>query len=229
MKKIIIVFLSLFIIFSVSSCDNKKDSSINDNNNVKKEKTEKTATNQERKMTDEEILEFNKMFVFEIEDKNSTDNEVNVNPICYFFTSYYEDVRDMDMGKFVKYIPRETFLNNEDAREIEDLKAKGFEIPFSEIENAPVPFGRIPYSKVEKILNDYANVELKDMKNMSDAIYSKENQCFYSYASDFDVFPFNAESGTIKGDIVTLKSDVSKLTLKKEERNYYIQSHTPLK
>ena len=148
-----------------------------------------------------------------------------LNPICHFFSSYYENVTELDMGQFVYYIPRETYLTENDKEEIEALKQSGALLPFEKIENSPVPFGRISYATVNKYLKTYANISLEDMTNMGDAIYSEKYESFYSYASDFGPGFFNCTGGTIDGDIVTLYSDNATLTLKQDGDNYYIVSH----
>ena len=183
-------------------------------------------------LTPEQINDVNAKFyallpTSEDEDVSAVTSEMSVtlNPICHFFKSYYEDVTELDMGQFVYYIPRETYLTENDMEEIEELKQSGFELPFEQFETSPVPFGRIPYATVDNYLKTYANKSLKDMTNMGDAIYSDKYQCFYSYASDFDPGFFNCTRGTIDGDIVTLYSDTAILTLKRDGDNYYIVSY----
>lgn len=155
----------------------------------------------------------------------SLEGDFILNPICHFFSSYYEKVTELDMGQFVYYIPRETYLTTNDKEEIDALKQSGAWLPFEEIENSPVPFGRIPYATVNKHLKTYANISLEDMTNMGDAIYLDEYESFYSYASDFGPGFFNCTGGMIEGDIVTLYSDNATLTLKQDGDNYYIMSH----
>lgn len=148
-----------------------------------------------------------------------------LNPITHFFTSYYEKAEDLDMNRFVYYMQRESFLSADDAAEIETLKASGMSLPFEDIENSSVPFGRIPAAAVDACLKTYANISLSAVSSMGDALYSEEYKTFYSYASDFDPGRFFCTSGEIKGDIVTLYSEDAVLTLQKEAENYYIVSH----
>lgn len=156
------------------------------------------------------------------------DGEFVLNPISHFFTSYYESPEQLDMGKFVYYMPRETFLTAEDQDEIAKLKASGAWLPFDDINDSPVPFGRIPAATVEQYLQKYMNVSLKDMTNMSDALYLEEYQSFYSYASDFGPGTFYCTSGEINGNVITLYSDHAKLTVKKDGTNYFIISHVSI-
>lgn len=177
-----------------------------------------------KELTSEQINEVNTKFEQLLPDVTS-EGDFTLNPICHFFTSYYKNVTDLDMGQFVYYIPRETYLTEKDEAEIEALKQSGAQLPFEEIKNSPVPFGRIPYATVDKYLKTYANISLKDMTNMGNAIYSDEYKSFYSYASDFGPGFFNCTGGTIDGDIVTLNSDNAVLILKRDGDNYYIVSH----
>lgn len=58
-------------------------------------------------------------------------------------------------------------------------------LPFDNIDNYFVTFGRIPFATVEQYLKKYMNVSLDDMTNMGDALYLEEYETFYSYANDF--------------------------------------------
>ncbi|MEG2679154.1 MAG: DUF4825 domain-containing protein, partial [Oscillospiraceae bacterium] len=161
-------------------------------------------------------------------EEGGSEGDVVLNPITHFFSSYYERVMALDMGAFVYYFPRESYLTAADEAEIETLKAAGLWLPFDNIQDSPVPFGRIPYAAVDACLKTYANVSLNDMTNMGDAIYSKEYESFYSYASDFGPGFFTCVRGEIVGDTVTLYSEQAKLTLQKEGERYFIVSHLPL-
>lgn len=157
----------------------------------------------------------------------SSEGEFTLNPISHFFTSYYDKPENLDIGKFVYYIPRETFVTPEDEKELKKLKElEG--LPFDNIDNPPVPFGRIPFATVEQYLKKYMNVSLDDMTNMGDALYLEEYETFYSYASDFGPGIFHCIRGEINGDIVTLYSKNAVLTLKKDDTNYYIISHVSI-
>jgi len=157
----------------------------------------------------------------------SSEGEFTLNPISHFFTSYYDKPENLDVGKFVYYIPRETFVTAEDEKELEKLRELEW-LPFDNIDNSSVPFGRIPFATVEQYLQKYMNVPLDDMTNMGDALYLEEYETFYSYASDFGPGSFHCTRGEINGDIVTLYSENAVLTLKKDDANYYIISHVSI-
>lgn len=194
-----------------------------------------TGCSKTKELTPEQIDKVNTAFETLLPAKESdmpnvtsSDGDFILNPISHFFTSYYEKPEDLDMGSFVYYIPRETYLSEKDSAEIEALKASGADLPFEEIQSSPVPFGRIPFSTVNEYLNTYANMSLEAMTNMGDALYSREYGVFYSYASDFDPGAFYCTSGKIKEDTVTLFSEHAVLTLQKNAEYYFIISHLPL-
>ncbi|MEA5011888.1 MAG: hypothetical protein VB100_09245 [Angelakisella sp.] len=191
-----------------------------ENNPDAKELTAEQISEVNRKL--EPLLSINED---DTQSVTASEGDLTVNPICYFFTSYYENVTDLDLGEFVYYIPRETYLTEKDKTEIEALKQSGFDLPFDEIEKSPVPFGRIPYAAVDETLKTYANISLKDMTNTGNAIYADTYESFYSYASDFGVGTFYCTNGTISGDTITLHSKFATLVLKREGDNYYIVSH----
>lgn len=188
-----------------------------------------------RALTVQEIETANEAFetmlpAHEGEVVSATDSESDwiLNPISHFFTSYYETPEQLDMGKFVYYIPRESFVGAEDKDELEKLKETGAWLPFDDIQDSPVPFGRIPFSTVEQYLQTYMNVSLKDMTNMGDALYLEDYETFYSYASDFGPGTFYCTRGEIRGDTVTLYGEDAKLTLQKDGTKYFITSHLPI-
>lgn len=213
MKKVFVIMIGLMLIIS-SSCSQPQAES--------------------RSLSEKEIQTVNEAFEPLLPankgDMNvitSSEGEFILNPILHFFTSYYDKPTNLDIGKFVYYIPRETFVTAEDEKELEKLKElEG--LPFDNLDNSPVPFGRIPFATVEKYLKKYMNVSLDDMTNMGDALYLEEYETFYSYTSDFGPGIFHCTSGEINGDIVTLYSKNAVLALKKDDTNYYIISHVSI-
>ncbi len=169
-------------------------------------------------LTDEEIQEANEAFATFLPDGT-------LNPTGYFFTSYYARPQDMDLGEFVYYMERESMIAPEDTEEIQDLEDHGFTLPMSTDGTFPVPIGRIPYTSVETLLNQYMNVSLSDMLLYGDAIRSYDYQCFYSYASDFGIGTFACTSGDISGDTVRLYDQHQTLTLQQVEGQWYLVSY----
>ncbi len=233
MKKAL-TFLGLVLCMSLilTGCAQTKDP-------VQKPATDqdqKPSTEQGQKLTQEQIDAVNAAFT----DLLPADTKLRVsvpkaegdmvlNPITHFFRSYYETPEQMDMGSFVYYMPRESYLTAADETEIASLREAGMKLPFNSIEDSPVPFGRIPYDTVDQYLQRYMGVSLKDMKNQGNALYSDAYKSYYSYASDFGPGMFLCTGGEIKGDTVTLTSDKAILTLKKAGDAYMIVSHVEKK
>ncbi|MEG1808737.1 MAG: hypothetical protein RR244_02685, partial [Oscillospiraceae bacterium] len=187
-----------------------------------------------RGLTKDEIAQVNEAFETLLPDGDGDaaaitgpDGEFALNPISHFFTSYYEIPPQMDIGRFVYYIPRETFLSSADETEIASLKEAYAQQPIDGF-LATVPFGRIPFATVEQYLQKYMNVSLADMTNMGDALYLEEYKTFYSYASDFGPGVFECTAGETNGVLVTLYSEHAVLTLRKEGESYFIFSHVAI-
>ncbi len=181
-------------------------------------------------LTSEEIQRFNQVI-------QKSNNEVLAsmeigstkvdNPLAFFLTSYYEKPEEMDMGQFTFYIPRESYLTSVDQVEYQSLSEVN-SLQWEDIEDVITPFGRIPYTTVEKYLNDYMNLSIDDMTNMGSATYSDKYKNFYSGASDVWKSNFVCTYGTRDGNIITLGNDFETLTVEKRGDNYYILSFLPV-
>ncbi len=178
------------------------------------------------KLTKEEIEDINTAFYTYAYKMGEKGVEEYLNPITYFFTSYYEKPEDINLFDFVYYMPR-VLLEDKDEKEFEALsKTEAF--PFKhlkKVSDSPVPIGRIAYGEVEDLLKKYLHINLNDV-NKGTALYLEEYQSFYSYASDFAPGYFHCTEGVLKDGILTLYSKESVLTLEKKEDVYYIKSHT---
>ncbi len=184
-------------------------------------------------LTEEQINTFNQ--ALEESKKSYTEvlqtagdrNISTVKPLIFFLTSYYDKPENMDMSRFLHYIPRETYLTNEDQEEYNKLVEK-FGIPSGNVEDFHSPTGRIPKAVIESYLNEYMNLSISDMANMGDTLYLDEYDTFYSQASDMWSTDFICTSGTIEGNIITLSSNFETLTIEKQGDKYYIKSFLPI-
>lgn len=131
-------------------------------------------------------------------------------PISCFFTSRYEDPRDMDAGEFMYYFPGEEDAEPVDEAEFRLVQKKlnwlgedGKPISLSEM---PVPCHRYSRTYVNEILTRYAGVTIEDMHTdwLSKLLYVPETDCFYGFASDFGPGVFHVRYGEKEGDVVTL-------------------------
>lgn len=131
-------------------------------------------------------------------------------PISCFFTSRYDDPRDMDAGEFLYYFPGPEDAEPVDEEEFQLVQKKLNWVgedgkPFA-LAELPVPCHRYPRPYVNEILTRYAGITVEEMHNdwFSQELYIPETDAFYGFASDFGPGMFHARYGEREGDIVTL-------------------------
>lgn len=177
-------------------------------------------------LTVAEIAQVNEAFVSTIynEEKNYTAPST----ISCFFTSLYDDVRELNFEEFLRYCPGDG--SQETEAEFEALKSVDV-WPFDwveKIDKMPVPIHKYPAKYLDGILNKYAGITTADLDTSSVA-YLPEYDAYYNYTSDFGPGTFTCTRGVIDGDTVYLyneesPSGTSILTLKKTAEGYKISS-----
>ena len=182
-----------------------------------------------RFLTREEIDQINAAFSPIIFDKQG--NAIGTNVWSCFFTSYYDDVRDMDFAAFLAYFPGDG--SKVDEAEFGVLKEQE-DFPFGKIESLedmPVPVHKYPVRIINLILKAYAGITVDDL-DTSGVNYLPEYDAIYNYTSDAGFGMFTCTSGEIDGDVVRLYEEfhygTDMLILKKEESNYRIIAHQRL-
>ena len=176
-------------------------------------------------MTAEQIEEVNFLLqpVFSYEDRSK------VNPLSCFFTSYYKDIRDINLVEFLRYFPDGEVL--EKFPEFETLKEHE-NWPFGSaenIENLPVPIHRYTRERVQDAFTTYAGISLDSLTGVGsdEVIYLDHTDAYYNFTSDFAPGVFNCENGVVEGDIIKLYStskNSAVLTIVKEGEDYVIKS-----
>lgn len=186
-----------------------------------------------RQLTQKEIGEVNKAFEQIIPSDEPT-QEFMINPICYFFSSYYEKPQDINLMQFIKSFGIGEELRNDnpdDRKQFEELK-KLSDFPFQHVQSLkdmPVPIQRKSVASVNKVLSKYAGITVDDLKDTRDVLYlEKPYASFYTYSSDADAGFFNCNGGEIDGNTIRLFSDSATLTLEKQNDQYLIISHIKL-
>ncbi len=182
--------------------------------------------NVDRTLTQEEIGTINAAFDPILYDKQG--NPMSTNIWSCFFTSYYDDIRDMDFAEFLMYYPSDgsTVDRHEfDAlRNQEDFWFKNAE----SLDNMPVPVHKLSARIVELTLKEYAGITLKDL-DTSKVDYLAEYDAFYNYTSDYAPGIFQCTRGEIDGDLVRLYEETDNgtdiLTLRKDGDRYLIVAH----
>lgn len=160
-------------------------------------------------------------------------------PISCFFTSRYDDTRDMAAWEFLYYCPDKGVLEAGDEAEFRMVQEKadwriGDDNHLASLEEMPVPCHRLPRSYINEILTKYAGITVEEMHTdwSQEALYIPETDCFYTFSSDFGPGMFIPRYGEKNGDIVTLweapsaESETSdKLVLQKNGEDWHILSH----
>lgn len=162
-------------------------------------------------LTEAQIEEFKDIFATEIIVLDETGDRctIDATPVSCFFTSHYDDPRDIDLAAFLQYCPLGTTLEDADAEEfhavldtlgIED--AERFKVP----DDWAVPVRRIPKSDVSALLMQWADITVDDLRDQEDAIYLAQYDAFYEFTSDFGPGYFIPVGGEQYGDSIRLWS-----------------------
>ena len=185
-------------------------------------------------LTQAQIDEVNAIFAdYEL----STDDTLGHFAVNGFFTSTYDDVRDLNLNNFLAYFGE---CGEEDISEEEfaQLNAK-WEFRVDSVEDFPLPIHRYPASAVEDVLKRFAGIGLADLTDMqtpfSGYTYLEDTDAFYTTTSDYNPGYFRCTSGEIEpdGDTALLYgstagslSGKAVLKLVKDGENWYIHSFT---
>lgn len=161
-----------------------------------------------------------------------------------FFTSYYEDVTELDFEEFLRYyFVESTDLEDGDKEEFQALAAlPGFHWDAEDLERwgnvpsgLPVPVHRISGAAVNKTLETYAGITAADLKNTDGILYLPDYDSYYNFTSDYGPGFFQPAEGVRDGDTVRLRSEpvwadggevIQELKLREEDGRWLIQSFT---
>lgn len=157
-----------------------------------------------------------------------------------FFTSLYDDPRDMDAGAFLQYFPSEKTLSSEDEAEFALVQKKlnwrsGADDHLFLVGELPVPCHRIPRAMLDDALTKYAGITVAEMHTdwtKEYGYYIPETDCFYTFTSDFGPGMFVPYYGEKDGNTVSLwtagylpGNPARRLTLQKSGEDWRILSH----
>ncbi len=164
---------------------------------------------------------------------------IGATAISCFFTSRYDDPRDMDANAFLEYCPPEKILDAADEEEFrlvqEKLDWRTSDGELLTITEFPFPCRRLSRAYINEILTQYAGLTVEEMHTdwLEAAFYVPATDCFYVFTSDFGPGTFAPCYGEHTGDTVTLwesphandgkTSDV--LILQKTNDQWHILSH----
>lgn len=148
-----------------------------------------TPAAETRPLTQGEIEQVNEAFSAMVEQ----DGVAYATPVSGFFTSYYDDVKNLDFMEFLRYFPGDGLVEEDDQAEFAALAALP-DFPFAEEaanlgwtspSDLPVPIHRILRSSVDETLERYAGITSADLTNTDDTLYLPEYDSWYTFTSDF--------------------------------------------
>ncbi|MBS6353674.1 hypothetical protein [Oscillibacter sp.] len=196
---------------------------------TEQEETEEPVPEDPAALTAEEIAQVNEAFAPFDERENGS----YMNPVCSFFTSYYERPEDLNLVEFLRYFG----LGNgpvEDGPEFEALKAaEGWPFHVDHLDQMPVPIHRYSRADVDAYLEEHAGITTADLTTFpvssADLLYLPEYDAFYNFTSDAGPGVFICEAGRREGALLILTGGSAELTLEKTEAGRYLfRSFLPL-
>lgn len=196
---------------------------------TEQEETEEPVPEDPAALTAEEIAQVNEAFAPFDERENGS----YMNPVCSFFTSYYERPEDLNLVEFLRYFG----LGNgpvEDGPEFEALKAaEGWPFHVDHLDQMPVPIHRYSRADVDAYLEEHAGITTADLTTFpvssADLMYLPEYDAFYNFTSDAGPGVFICKTGRREGDLLILTGGGEELTLEETEAGRYLfRSFLPL-
>ena len=154
-----------------------------------------------RPLTGEEVAEVNAAFLSHTE----RDGVTYATPVSGFFTSYYDDVTQLDFFGFLYYFPGDGTLGEADQAEFDALAAlpdfpyqdEADTLGWDSPEDLPVPIHRIPRSSVDAALERYAGITSADLADTSGVPWLEEYDAWYTFSSDFGPGTFPCAGGQV--------------------------------
>lgn len=188
-------------------------------------------------LTEEELRQVNEAFVPDYADE--TGNRQG-NPINPFFTSYYDDVKDLDLEEFLRYFPApgRKILTDDDAEEFQALQQTGvfqllWEQTYNTVSDMYLPIHKLPRNDVEAVLQQYAGITTEDLSGVGAerVPYLEDYDSYYTFTSDYGPGMFDCIYGKLEGDTLRLYSNsdyfspVRLLTMEQVDGRWLIRSH----
>ncbi|MEA1974010.1 MAG: hypothetical protein U9N10_00480 [Bacillota bacterium] len=176
-------------------------------------------------LTDSQIEDIN----FLLQPTLSSPECTEANPLSCFFTSYYEDIKDINLDEFLRYCSYGEVP--EEFPEFEDLK-RHKNWPFGDANislELPVPIHRYKKEIIQNMFTSYSGISLDKLTGtgFEDLIYIKSTDAYYNFTSDFGPGLFICTGGLVEDGIIRLNGksrSESVLTIIKSNGKYFIES-----
>lgn len=157
-------------------------------------------------LTQEELAAYNAVMDPAVRDESGDIVDFHIQPFSYFFSSYYENVRNLNFEEFIRYFPdsgQATEAEFEALKKLDDWPFKRV----ARMEDMPVPIHRHTVSSINEVLTHWGGITTSNL-DTAGVCYLEEYDAYYTYTSDFNMFYFIAESGEQVGNYVYLRKSV---------------------
>ena len=231
---VLCVVLALLLTVTATGCSFAELTARGEDPEAAHQEALKSVLKTDVSLTQEQIDAVNAVFAdYEL----STDDTLGHFAVNGFFTSTYEDVRELNLKEFLTYFGE---CGEEDISEEEfaQLKDKWADFKAERLEDFPLPIHRYPALAVEAVLQRFAGIGLADLKDIQEPFsgytYLESTDAFYNTTSDYSPGYFTCTSGSIDafGEYVQLFGWANRfpgesiLRLEKDGENWYIKSFT---
>ena len=231
---VLCVVLALLLTVTATGCSFAELTARGEDPEAAHQEALKSVLKTDVSLTQEQIDAVNAVFAdYEL----STDDTLGHFAVNGFFTSTYEDVRELNLKEFLAYFGE---CGEEDISEEEfaQLKDKWADFKAERLEDFPLPIHRYPALAVEAVLQRFAGIGLADLKDIQEPFsgytYLESTDAFYNTTSDYSPGYFTCTGGSIDafGEYVQLFGWASRfpgesiLRLEKDGENWYIKSFT---
>ena len=190
-----------------------------------------------RPLTGEEIARVNEAFLSHTERGGVT----YATPVSGFFTSYYNDVRELSFPDFLCYFPGDGVLEDTDQEEAAALAAlpdfpwnnESVTVDRNLPSDLPVPVHRITRASVDAALERYAGITSADLADTSGVLWLEEYDAWYTFTSDFGPGTFECAGGQVdeEAGAALLWTDTredgtrTELLLGRDGEDWHIRAH----
>ena len=231
---VLCVVLALLLTVTATGCSFAELTAKGEDPEAAHQEALKSVLKTDVSLTQEQIDAVNAVFAdYEL----STDDTLGHFAVNGFFTSTYDDVRELNLKEFLAYFGE---CGEEDISEEEfaQLKDKWADFKAERLEDFPLPIHRYPALAVEAVLQRFAGIGLADLKDIQEPFsgytYLESTDAFYNTTSDYSPGYFTCTGGSIDafGEYVQLFGWASRfpgesiLRLEKDGENWYIKSFT---
>ena len=232
---VLCVVLALLLTVTATGCSFAELTARGEDPEAAHQEALKSVLKTDVSLTQEQIDAVNAVFAdYEL----STDDTLGHFAVNGFFTSTYEDVRELNLKEFLTYFGE---CGEEDISEEEfaQLKDKWDDFKAERLEDFPLPIHRYPASAVEAVLQRFAGIGLADLKDIQEPFsgytYLESTDAFYNTTSDYAPGYFICTGGEVNleeeyarlyGSTAGLFSGEAVLKLVKTGENWYIHSFT---